>query len=70
VPWNTNEHVEQDLLICRLGEVLSFMPDRVVKQKRYNNTMLLRAESEVPPIVAKELQVDREIYTILQIVGF
>lgn len=112
VPWNTNEQVEQDLLICRalvaifgdeflaselafrggtalhklylspqprysedidlvqinagpikpiiyrLGEVLGFMPDRVVKQKRYNNTMLLRAESEVPPTVPIRLKIE------------
>ena len=30
----------------RLGKVLSFLPDRVTKQKRYNNTMLFRMESE------------------------
>lgn len=112
VPWNTNEQIEQDLLISRalvaifgdeflaselafrggtalhklylspqprysedidlvqinagpikpiiyrLGEVLSFMPDRVVKQKRYNNTMQLRAESEVPPTVPIRLKVE------------
>ena len=34
----------------RLGKVLSFLPDRVTKQKRYNNTMLFRMESEFPPV--------------------
>ena len=29
-------------IMFRLGEVLSFLPDRVTKQKRYNNTMLFR----------------------------
>ncbi len=112
VPWNANEQVEQDLLICRalvaifsdeflaselafrggtalhklylspqprysedidlvqinpgpikpiifrLGEVLSFIPDRVIKQKRYNNTMLLRTESEIPPTVPIRLKIE------------
>ena len=29
-------------IMFRLGEVLSWLPDRVTKQKRYNNTMLFR----------------------------
>jgi predicted nucleotidyltransferase component of viral defense system len=111
-PWNTNEQVEQDLIICRaliaifsdeflagrlafrggtalhklyifpqsrysedidlvqidsgpikpilsrLGEVLDFLPDKVVKQKRYNNTMLFRMESEIPPIVPIRLKIE------------
>ena len=31
-------------IMFRLGEVLDFLPDRVTKQKRYNNTMLFRME--------------------------
>lgn len=111
-PWNNNEQVEQDLIICRaltaifsdeflssqlafrggtalhklyltpqsrysedidlvqinagpikpilkrLGEVLDFMPDKVVKQKRYNNTLLFRMESEIPPVVPIRLKVE------------
>lgn len=34
-------------ILYRLGEVLSWMPNRVIKQKRYNNTMLFRMESEM-----------------------
>ena len=26
------------------------MPDKVTKQKKYNNTMLFRMESEFPPV--------------------
>lgn len=33
-------------IMFRLGEVLSWLPDRVTKQKRYNNTMLCRIQSE------------------------
>jgi predicted nucleotidyltransferase component of viral defense system len=112
VPWNSNEQVEQDLIICRtliaifgddflasqlafrggtalhklyltpqsrysedidlvqinsgpikpilkrLGEVLDFLPDKVVKQKRYNNTLLFRMESEIPPVVPIRLKVE------------
>ncbi len=37
-------------ILFRLGEVLGWMPDRVTKPKRYNNTMLFRMESEIPPV--------------------
>ena len=42
----------------RLGEVLNFLPDRVTKQKRFNNTMLFRMESEIPPTVQIRLKVE------------
>lgn len=34
-------------IMFRLCEVLAWMPDKVTKQKRYNNTMLFRMESDV-----------------------
>ena len=34
-------------ILFRLGEVLGWMPDRVTKPKRYNNTVLFRMESEL-----------------------
>lgn len=42
----------------RLGGVLSFLPGKVVKQKRYNNTMLFRMESEIPPVVPIRLKIE------------
>lgn len=45
------------ILSC-LGEVLDFLPGKVVKQKRYNNTMLFRMESEIPPIVPIRLKIE------------
>lgn len=45
-------------IMYRLGEVLNFMPDRVTKQKRYNNTMLFRMESEIPPIMPIRLKLE------------
>ena len=45
-------------IMYRLGEVLDWLPDRVTKQKRYNNTMLFRVESEIPPTVQIRLKVE------------
>ncbi|MDE6768172.1 MAG: nucleotidyl transferase AbiEii/AbiGii toxin family protein [Muribaculaceae bacterium] len=45
-------------IMYRLGEVLEFLPNRVTKQKRYNNTMLFRLESEIPPIVPIRLKIE------------
>jgi predicted nucleotidyltransferase component of viral defense system len=45
-------------ILSRLGEVLDFLPDKVVKQKRYNNTMLFRMESEIPPVVPIRLKIE------------
>lgn len=45
-------------IIFRLGEVLSYMPDKVVKQKRYNNTLLFRIASETMPMVQMRLKVE------------
>lgn len=45
-------------IMYRLGEVLSFIPDRVTKQKRYNNTMLCRMMSECAPIVPLRLKIE------------
>jgi len=45
-------------ILFRLGEVLDWMPDRVTKPKRYNNTMLFRMQSEVPPIKPIRLKVE------------
>ncbi|WP_289744620.1 nucleotidyl transferase AbiEii/AbiGii toxin family protein [uncultured Duncaniella sp.] len=45
-------------IMYRLGEVLDFLPNRVTKQKRYNNTMLFRLESEIPPVVPIRLKIE------------
>ena len=112
VPWNSNEQVEQDLIICRalvaifsdkflskelafrggtalhklylspqprysedidlvqinagpikpimqrLGEVIDFLPNKITKVKKHNNTMVFRMESEIPPIVPIKLKVE------------
>ncbi len=123
-PWNTNEQVEQDLIICRtlvaifsdeflagqlafrggtalhklyltpqrrysedidlvqidpgpikqilsrLGELLNFLPGKVVKQKRYNNTLLFRMESEIPPIVPIRLKIEINCFEHFNELGF
>lgn len=45
-------------IMFRLGEVLNFIPDRVTKQKRFNNTMLCRIQSEGTPSVQLRLKIE------------
>ena len=45
-------------IMSRLGEVLDFMPNKVTKQKRYNNTMLFRMDSEIPPVMPIRLKLE------------
>ena len=56
-------------VLFRLGEVLDWLPDRVVKQKRYNNTMLFRMESEVPPVEPLRLKVEINCYEHFNVLG-
>lgn len=56
-------------IMFRLGEVLSFLPDRVTKQKRYNNTMLFRMESEIPPTVQLRLKVEINCFEHFNVMG-
>ena len=43
-------------ILFRLGEVLDWMPDKVIKPKKHNNTMLFRMESEIPPTIQIRLK--------------
>ena len=45
-------------ILFRLGEVLDYLPDKVIKPKRFNNTMLFRIQSEIPPVVQIRLKVE------------
>lgn len=56
-------------VLFRLGEVLSWMPDRVTKPKRYNNTVLFRMESEFPPIKPIRLKVEINCYEHFDVLG-
>ena len=56
-------------ILFRLGEVLSFMPNKVTKPKRYNNTMLFRMESEMPPTVPIRLKVEINCYEHFDVLG-
>jgi predicted nucleotidyltransferase component of viral defense system len=112
VPWQSNEQVEQDLIICRalvaiyqdeflskrlafrggtalhklylspqprysedidlvqvnpepikptidrLREVLSFLGEPSVKQKRNNNTIIYKVESSIPPVSTIKLKIE------------
>ena len=56
-------------ILYRLGEVLGFMPNKVTKPKRYNNTMLFRMESEIPPTVPIRLKVEINCYEHFDVLG-
>ena len=56
-------------ILYRLGEVLNWMPDRVTKPKRYNNTMLFRMESEFPPVEPIRLKVEINCYEHFDVLG-
>lgn len=56
-------------ILYRLGEVLSFMPNKVTKPKRYNNTMLFRMESEMPPTVPIRLKVEINCFEHFDVLG-
>lgn len=56
-------------IMYRLGEVLDFMPDRVTKQKRYNNTMLFRMESETPPVEPIRLKLEINCFEHFNVMG-
>lgn len=45
-------------ILFALGKVLDFLPNRVIKQKRYNNTMFFRSESEIPPKAQLRIKVE------------
>ena len=45
-------------ILQRLGEVLSFMPDKVVKQRRHSNSFLFRVDSEIPPVMQIRLKIE------------
>lgn len=56
-------------ILLRLREALSWLPDKVTKQKRYNNTMLFRMESEVPPVQPLRLKVEINCYEHFNVLG-
>lgn len=56
-------------IMFRLGEVLDFLPNRTTKQKRYNNTMLFRMVSEIPPTVQIRLKVEINCFEHFQVLG-
>ncbi len=57
-------------ILFRLGEVLSWMPDKVIKPKRHNNTMLFRMESEIPPVQPIRLKVEINCKEHFSVMGF
>lgn len=56
-------------ILFRLGEMLSWMPDKVTKPKRHNNTMLFRMQSEIPPVQPIRLKVEINCYEHFNVLG-
>lgn len=56
-------------IMYRLGEVLDWLPNRITKQKRYNNTMLFRVDSETPPVVQIRLKVEINCFEHFNVLG-
>lgn len=56
-------------IMYRLGEVLDFLPNKVIKQKKYNNTMLFRMESEIPPTVPLRLKIEINCFEHFNVLG-
>ena len=56
-------------ILFRLGEILGWMPDRVTKPKRYNNTVLFRMESEIPPVQPIRLKVEINCFEHFNVMG-
>jgi predicted nucleotidyltransferase component of viral defense system len=46
------------IIFDKLREVLSFLGKPVIKQKRYNNTMVFRVDSTFPPITPIRLKIE------------
>lgn len=57
-------------ILYRLGEVLDFLPGKSVKQKRYNNIMMFRMESEIPPVVPLRLKIEINCFEHFSELGF
>ena len=56
-------------ILFRLGEVLSWLPDRVTKPRRFNNTMVFRLESEIPPVQPIRLKLEINCYEHFNVLG-
>ena len=56
-------------IMYRLEEVLDFLPDRTTKQKRYNNTMYFRMESEIPPTIPIRLKIEINCFEHFNVLG-
>ncbi|MFR9543510.1 MAG: nucleotidyl transferase AbiEii/AbiGii toxin family protein [Rikenellaceae bacterium] len=58
-------------IMQRLGEVLDFLPNKITKVKKHNNTMVFRMESEIPPVMPIRLKVEincKEHFNVLGLV--
>ena len=57
-------------ILFRLGEVLNWLPDRVTKPRRFNNTMVFRLQSEVPPVQPIRLKLEINCFEHFNVLGW
>lgn len=58
-------------IMQRLGEVLDFLPNKITKVKKHNNTMVFRMESEIPPVMPIRLKIEincKEHFNVLGLI--
>lgn len=57
-------------ILQHLGKALCFLPGKVIKQKRHNNTLLFRVDSEIPPTRQIRLKVEINCTEHFSVLGF
>ncbi len=64
-----NSEQIKDILI-ELRQVLSFMGDSNVKQKKHNNTLIFKFDSEIPPIIPMKLKIEINCKEHFSVLGY
>ena len=56
-------------IMYRLGEVLSWLPNRSTSQKRHSNKVFFRFESEIPPVQQLRLKIEINCFEHFNVLG-
>ncbi|KAA6344198.1 hypothetical protein EZS27_008169 [termite gut metagenome] len=56
--------------IDRLRDVLSFLGEPIIKQKKNNNTLIFRVNSTVPPVIPMRLKIEINCREHFNVLGF
>ncbi len=57
-------------IMLRMGEVLSWLPNRSTAQKRHSNKMFFKFESEVPPVERMRLKIEINCFEHFSVLGY